>query len=424
MPGRPSGPGAGTNQDAIRRHNLGTVIRHLHRDGALSRAELTARMQLNRSTIAGLVGELEALGAVRQEEPRGVRAGAGRPSLLVHPCTERFVALAAQVRVEDVTVVRVGIGGAVLDRRTAALPPTRRPDRVARTVARVVTETVAAAGPDAALVGLGISIPGTVGRQDGIVRSAPNLGWTDIPFAGILGARLAEVIPRCPAPVLGNDADLGAQAEHSLGVSAAIDDLVYLSGDVGVGGGLVAGGVPLTGAAGFAGEIGHLRLGPGGRLCRCGGRGCWETEVGAFAVAEAVGCAAEASSALPMLLGALTSPPPALIGIGHRLGEGLGLVVTMLNPRRIILGGLLADVYPVVRDACDESMRASSLLAAQDQVELALPALGRDSVLLGAAERAFEGLFADPVGVVDEDQRRAGRAGGAGATRRAGSRTG
>jgi predicted NBD/HSP70 family sugar kinase len=422
VPGRPSGPGAGTNQDAIRRHNLGTVLRHLHRDGPLSRAELTTRMQLNRSTIAGLVGELEALGAVRQAEPTGVRAGAGRPSLLVHPCTERFVALATQLRVDDVTVVRVGLGGVVLDRRSAALPPTRRPDRVARTVARVLADTVEAAGPDVVLVGLGISVPGTVGRQDGMVRSAPNLGWTDIPFADILGARLAEGIPRCPAPLLGNDADLGAQAEHSRGASAGIDDLVYLSGDVGVGGGLVAGGAPLTGAAGFAGEIGHLRLGPGGRLCRCGGRGCWETEIGASAVAEAIGCAAGASDALPEVLSALSSPPPALVGIGHRLGEGLGAVVTMLNPRRIILGGLLADVYPVVREACDESMRASSLLAARDHVELALPALGRDSVLLGAAERAFEAMFADPVGVVDEDERRAGR--GAGSTRRAVSRTG
>jgi hypothetical protein len=139
-------------------------------------------------------------------------------------------------------------------------------------------------------------------------------------------------------------------------------------------------------------------------------------------VAEAIGCAAGASDALPEVLSALSSPPPALVGIGHRLGEGLGAVVTMLNPRRIILGGLLADVYPVVREACDESMRASSLLAARDHVELALPALGRDSVLLGAAERAFEAMFADPVGVVDEDERRAGR--GAGSTRRAVSRTG
>ena len=73
--------GLGTNQEAIRRHNLGTVLRHVHSTGEMSRAALTNRMGLNRSTIAGLVGELESLGISERADPvEGVRQGAGRPS--------------------------------------------------------------------------------------------------------------------------------------------------------------------------------------------------------------------------------------------------------------------------------------------------------------------------------------------------------
>jgi predicted transcriptional regulator len=127
----PTRPGTGTRQGVIRRHNLGTLLLHLHRDGPLLRAQLTERMQLNRSTVGALVSELEAMGAVSQEVPTGARDGAGRPSLRVQPRADSFVALAAQLQVNDVTVARVGLGGAVLDRATVGLPSGRCPDQVA-----------------------------------------------------------------------------------------------------------------------------------------------------------------------------------------------------------------------------------------------------------------------------------------------------
>ena len=97
-------------------------------------------------------------------------------------------------------------------------------------------------------------------RNDGLVRQAPNLGWLDVSFGSIVLAALSLDVPVS----LGNDADLGALAEHRRGAAVGIDDLVYLSGNVGVGAGVITGGVRLEGAGGYAGEVGHLNFDPDG----------------------------------------------------------------------------------------------------------------------------------------------------------------
>ncbi|HRK46616.1 MAG TPA: ROK family transcriptional regulator, partial [Nocardioides sp.] len=108
--------GLGTNQEAVRRHNLGTLLRHVHQRGNSSRAELTKGMGLNRSTIAGLVAELESLGAVSHAEAVGTSRGAGRPSAGVRIAPDGPFVVAVDLGVDRVIVARVGLGGSVLQR--------------------------------------------------------------------------------------------------------------------------------------------------------------------------------------------------------------------------------------------------------------------------------------------------------------------
>jgi predicted NBD/HSP70 family sugar kinase len=385
-----SRPGAGTNQEAIRRHNLGTVLAHLHRDGQLSRAELTARMGLNRSTIAALVGELEALGAVRQTAPSGVRPGVGRPSVDVQADGDRVHVLATEVRVEDITVARVGLGGTVLARTVSATPQSRTPEDVAACVGELMRGLWDPAGSP---VGIGVSVPGIVDRSDGLVRSAPNLGWVDAPFGRLVAAALDTSLKLSVA----NDADLGAWAEHTRGEH---DDLIFLNGDVGVGGGVVVAGAPLRGAGGYAGEVGHLTLTPGGLLCRCGSQGCWETEVGTAAIAFALGRPNADPAELVRLLRGVREPSEELAAVGASLGTGLANVINLFNPERVVLGGILGDLYPAVRRATDEALRAAVLRPHHQQVRIVLPCFGDDTILLGAAEQAFRDVLEDPVAVL------------------------
>ncbi len=385
--------GLGTNQEAVRRHNLGTLLRHVHRDGVLTRAQLTARMGLNRSTIAGLVGELEQLAVLEQASPSGARQGAGRPSTGVGVSGEGPFVVAVDLGVDHTVVARVGLGGQVQERATGGIDPDAEAWQVGASVASLVRKVVADAPAEAPLVGLGIAVPGLVRRSDGLVRLAPNLGWHDVSFGSIVLAALGLDVPVSVA----NDADLGALAEHERGAAVGVDDLIYVSGNVGVGAGVITGGHRLEGAAGYAGEVGHLRFNPAGRPCHCGNLGCWETEVGAHAIAEAIRCPADRVAQLGEVLDGFTETPYELRATGTALGHGLASIVNAFNPRVVVLGGYFRALYRLVRTEVNAGLRDRALPASLESVTLALPGLGADSVLLGAAEIAFEPLFTDPV---------------------------
>ena len=200
--------------------------------------------------------------------------------------------------------------------------------------------------------------------------------------------------------VVGNDADLGVLAEHRRGVARGVDDVVFVSGDVGVGGGLVMGGMPLLGAGGYAGELGHMTVRPDGLPCRCGARGCWETEVGAPAIARARvrSRAARGGAGGSRALG----PRRGAAGrrwtrVAHSLGIGIGNVVNLVNPQLVVLGGVLQEVLRSAGDEVRAALDATALRAAAEQVRLALPELGADAVLAGAAEVVWQELLADPL---------------------------
>ncbi|MDH2413627.1 ROK family transcriptional regulator [Nocardioides sp. CER19] len=391
--------GTGTNQEAVRRHNLGTVLRHVHRSGQLSRAELTRRMGLNRSTIAALTGELETLGITERTGPAqepGERQGAGRPSTGVRLAETGPYVIAVDLTVDHATVARVGLGGRIQQRAHATTAGLAEAWQVGAAVATLIRQVVADAAPAAPLVGIGIAVPGLVRRSDGLIRLAPNLEWHDVSFSSVVLAALGVDIPI----VVANDADLGALAEHERGAGVGIDDLVYISGQVGVGAGIIAGGHPLEGVGGYAGEIGHLRFDPSGRPCHCGSVGCWETAVGGHAIAEAIGCSAEKVAQLPEHLMALTSAPPELRLIGSDIGRGLASIVNAFNPQLVVLGGYFSSLFPLVRDDIMSGLSGAAMTATVESVTVSLPCLGDDSVLLGAAEAALEPLLVDPVGSV------------------------
>lgn len=391
----------GAGQDEVRRHNLSAVLEAVHRAGAMSRTELASRLGLNRSTILDLVGDLAAAGLLLEEQPRS-RHGAGRPSLVVRPVAAVH-AIAAAIEVDSLSVAAIGLGGIVLGRVSSPHPagPVTRVAAVVQRIAALAGELAAVRGPAGRCVGVGVAVAGAVRAADGLVSFAPNLGWRDEPLGELLRAGLPALPAGLPVRI-GNDADLGVLGEATRGVAVGRADVVYLSGQAGIGGGFLIDGRPLTGAAGYAGEVGHLLVHPGGRRCRCGSRGCWETEVGDDALLIAAGrppgggrCAVQA-----VLRDAAAGDPvaaDAVRHVGRWLGDGLASLVNMLNPQMIVLGGVLAEVYPSVVDVVAARLAAGALPGPRERVELVLPALAPDSALHGAAELAFAQLLADPL---------------------------
>ncbi len=217
--------------------------------GPTSRTELTTVMQLNRSTIGALTADLTHVGLVREEVPaRAAGSGAGRPSLVVCPRPERVYVFAYDIGVDYLIAARVGLGGSILDRRELhRLRGDYALEDVTAHLGRFTAEMLGRAEPGSVCVGVGVAIAALVREEDGQVRYAPNLGWVDAPLGRALAEMLGEYGIKARI-VVGNDADLGALAEHVRGAAAGSPDSVYLAGEVGVGAGVIVGGEPTCAA--------------------------------------------------------------------------------------------------------------------------------------------------------------------------------
>jgi len=391
------GDSIGQRSETVRRANLSALARDVHGRGTRSRSELGARSGLTRTGIGALVAELAARGLVSEERasPQGTP---GRPSVLVQPNSSAAVVMALEIAVDSLAVTVVGFGG-----RIHALHRIDRPrDRssVEETVADLVelADKVRDRQPARdALIGVGVAVAGVTRRQDGFVHFAPNLGWRDVP----LGARLSEALGTRVPISIANDADLGALAEHRRGAAVGTDDVLFISGEVGVGGGLIVDGRPLTGAAGYGGEVGHLPVNPTGLPCHCGSVGCWETEVGERALLARAGRSPEGGRGEvdTVLLDAAAGVPEAIAAVdsvGRWLGFGMAGLINVLNPQLVVLGGLFGRIYPQVSETLRGELDRRALLSRLCMVRVVPAALGVDAPLLGAAELAFEPLLADP----------------------------
>ncbi|HVC04964.1 MAG TPA: ROK family transcriptional regulator [Candidatus Acidoferrales bacterium] len=384
--------------ESVRRHNLSLLLRLLHQSGALSRSEIGAALGMTRSTIGELVADLRARGLVEEGDP--ARLGApGRPSLVARPNPEGAAVITAEIAVNSLSAAVVGLGGRILHLVRVPHQPRRlAADQTVEDVGALIAAAKAAIPSGCWVAGLGVAVAGVVSRADGLVHFAPNLGWRDVP----LGHRIAEQLGYSLPVVIANEADLGALAEHTWGAGVGVDHLIYVSSEVGVGAGLIIDGRPLVGAAGCAGEVGHVQVNPVGVRCRCGAIGCWETEIGGPALLRRAGrmektyrpelvtrLLREAAWGDPVALGAVED-------VGRWLGSGLAGLVNAFNPQRVVVGGLLGDMWPLVEQIVQAELRGRVMAPALDVVDIRAAHLGADGPLLGAAELALARVLDEP----------------------------
>ena len=385
--------------DAIRRHNLALLLQQVHRDGQLSRAELTRRLALSRSTIGALVADLTDLGLLDEQIPSSGGERAGRPSHVVAPRENGPYAVAVDVDVTHVCSAAIGIGGNILARHDVRTRPGRSSaTEVAAHITTAMAVLASSVLPGAWPIGVGVSVPGTVSRQNGTVGMAPNLRWRNEPFGSILATLLSGALPVS----VGNDADVALLAENLRGAARGCDDAVYLIGRVGVGAGILANGTPLRGRDGHAGEVGHVVMEPSGPRCHCGKRGCVETYIGDKALLRLAG---RRQAPTPEAVAAVfadaaagdETAAQAVRSVAKSLGHTIGNLVNLLNPERVIIGGSLTGVFNFAQDVVHQATDQYAMSPQGDPVQLCAPDLGADSTLLGAAELAFAHLLADPL---------------------------
>jgi predicted NBD/HSP70 family sugar kinase len=387
------------DQAALRRGNLALLMRTLSQHGALSRAQLAVRSGLSKATVSSLVADLERRGLVHST---GVSAGGqGRPGQLVDLRSGIVFGIGLDVHVGHLGAVVTCLTGEVCFRRRVACDvPALDPEQALDQLAELAVAAVDAAGGSPA--GVTVSVPGLVDTDTGVVHLAPRLRWREVNVADGLAARTGLPLT---AIAVDNDANLGAMAEHA---SIPVSDMVYLTGDFGIGSGVICGGRLVRGSLGFAGEIGHVPMDPLGPYCSCGRRGCWETQVGLGALLHA--CAdpddpvRDPTLDLDQCMAIVRSRAEqgdrrtlgALHQIGTALGLGVSIVVNLLNPAVVVLGGYFAALPEWLVEPVRHEVAARVLAPGTGGARVVGSKLGFAAASTGGALAALRRVLDDP----------------------------
>jgi predicted NBD/HSP70 family sugar kinase len=252
-----------------------------------------------------------------------------------------------------------------------------------------------------------VAVPGPVETDSGLLRLAPNLGWVDVPVAGILADRLAG---HDLAVVVDNEANLAALGELWFGGHHDLADFIHVSGEIGVGGGVVLSEELFRGVRGFAGEIGHVVVQPDGPRCRCGARGCLEQVAGQEAILRAAGLTGAVGTSIgqpggsvaELLARARAGDPATLRAVesaGRALGIGLSATVNVVDPSTVVLGGLYAALEPWLRGPLLEELSERAITHRWSPVQLLASRLGPDAAVRGAAGVVVKRVLSEPAAV-------------------------
>jgi predicted NBD/HSP70 family sugar kinase len=370
----------------VRAHNLALVLHTVaNSTSPPSRAAIATTTGLTRATVSALVDDLVAGGLLVEVDPPP-RTGAGRPAAGLALTSTGPAGLGLEINVDYLAACVVDLTGAVRHRHVehADQRPVD-PEQALAALGRLAAAARHAAEADGLVVaGAALAVPGLV--AGGLVRVAPNLAWQDVDAVAAL--RAVPELADLPVTV-DNEANLAALGElrvtgggpdsnlrdrslESGGGGSPGNSFLYVSGEIGIGAGLVIDGELYRGARGWSGEIGHVTVYPDGRPCRCGSRGCLEQYAGQEALADDEQLAAAA------------------------LGIALSAVVNLLDVPVIVLGGAYAPIFATLREGIEAELRARVLTSGLAPVTLRAATLGPDAAMRGAADAVIRGVREDP----------------------------
>ena len=373
--------------EALRQRNLLHVVDALRRSGTATRGDLARGTGLSRSTIATLVADLQAQGVVVERgrpADTGPAAGRGRPAAYLALDPSVGTALGLDFDHDRVRVAVADLSSTVLAEEEISLDVDHNAsealDMSAELVERVLRQADVARER---VIGVGVGLPSPIERDTGTVGSPTILpSWTGIRPAEELARRLDLPV------TVENDANLGARAEQAFGAGRDIDDFIYVILRAGIGAGLVLGGRLHSGAAGFAGEIGHVSVQPDGALCRCGNRGCLETVASTTVLVAALAGARGGDITVSDLIELVRDDDFAASRVVHEAGRAVGRTLadlcSHLNPAAVIVGGDLAAADGPLLAGIRESIDRFAVPPAAQSVQVIRGTLGDRAELLGA----------------------------------------
>ena len=397
------------DQVLVRKLNTSRILDCLRTRGPISRAGLSAVVGLNRSTVSSVINGLIEEDFVREI---GLQAsGRGRPGMLLEIDPAGGCAVGVEIGVDFISVILTDFIAQVLWQQHTITDPQDGQDHIVECAAGIVQQALEM-GQERGLrlLGIGLGVPGLVDVRQGNLVFAPNLRWRDVPFRQLWTQRFELPV------FIENEANAAALGEYYFGIARDVQNLIYLSAGVGLGGGIIIEGRLFRGSGGYAGEVGHMTIGSGTELCGCGKRGCWETMVGPRATVRRVREALEKNgkSKIRALVGGDLNrvdvnvvvqaaqagdslAKTSLEKVAVLLGKGIANLVNAFNPEMVVLGGALSLASPFLLPVIEETVRRHALAQSRENVTIAASAHGKHACVTGAVALVLDNIFREPV---------------------------
>ena len=396
----------------IREINLSSVLVNLHQNGPLSRAQLAAITDLNKSTISSLVEDLIDRDLVVEY---GIDAsGIGRPATLLNLNPRAGSIIGVEIGVDFISVILTSLTGQILWQHCDDFDSKYRQVETISRVFQIIDEACEVAQERGErLLGMGLALPGMVNVEEGILAFSPNLQWSDV--------TLGEIFTKYTGlPVfIDNDANAAAMGEHLFGVARQAKHFLFIIDGVGVGGGLFLNGDLYRGANGLAGEIGHTSMYvEQASPCRCGNNGCWENLANQSSLYERIrrrlevgrtssirGILANRNS--PLTLSIITQAAKAgdyealeaLRETGSALGMGVANLINIFNPEMVVIGGSMSAASEFIIPSVQMIVEKRSLANIRKHTQILGSAFGTDASVVGAAALVVQAIYLNPYSV-------------------------
>jgi len=398
------------DQMLVRRLNTAIILDCLRLNAPLSRADISSRTGLNRSTVSSIVNELVKGGLVRETEFQKDKLG--RPGLSLELAPNGACAIGVQMGVDFISVMLANFVAEPIWSKRIALDSTIDQASFVKSLGDLIQQALTQARRRKSKpLGIGVGVPGLVNLQEGKIALAPNLGWHDVPLREML-------VKRFDVPVfVENDANASALGEYYFGIARQVNDFIFLTADVGVGAGIILNGKLFRGNSGYAGEVGHMSFDPNGEMCGCGRRGCWESQVSPRSAIKKIQATLQKNGTasiirdltqnridkitFDLVLQAAQSRDPLALDtlqeVARWLGLGIANLVNAFNPELIVLGGALARASEILAPIIETTVEQNALRQPHESLKIAVSAYGAEACVVGAAAIVLDEILRYPV---------------------------
>ncbi|SDK22343.1 ROK family transcriptional regulator [Sediminibacillus albus] len=392
-----------SNADIMKKQNRTVVMHELRKHGPVSKADLAERTELSFMSISNIVQELLAADII-EESGMGASLGGRKPAL--YRLSTKNQVISVDINVDNIQAAKINIRGEVIDTVSKSIHNQEEQASITDHVHLLVDQLLGSCKERTK--GIGVSSPGPVDSQQGMILTPPNL--KEIGHLKI--AEQLESRHRLPV-VVERDANAAALGEHWFGSSQKKDSMLYVLADQGIGGGLIVQGEIYRGFLNGAGEIGHHTIDMNGPKCSCGSYGCLETFASGIALIkkaeiekqrltskvsssidreqeiklEAIFTAANQGDALAKQL---------LEEAANYLGVGIANAANILNPEEIIIGGAIMHGYPLGLETITHIVNNRSLYDKHNKTIIKRSQFKEDAQLIGAAAAIIDHLFMHP----------------------------